>query len=213
MDVSVPIHNAMAHWPGDPAPLIERVLDMNQGKGCNLSRLTLGAHTGTHMDAPLHFIRDGAPLDRLPLDAVVGPARVIAIEDRESVKPQELARHALRPGQRVLFKTANSPRCWETDQFVEDFVFISPEAAEYLAKRRVRTVGVDYLSVGGFKRGGAETHRALLGAGIWLIEGLDLTEVKPGWCDLVCLPLKAVGVEGAPARVILRPRKRGIGRG
>lgn len=157
------------------------------------------------MDAPLHFVRQGIGIDKLPLNTTVGRARVIEIQDTESIKPEELARHRIRRGERILFKTRNSSRGWQTDTFIEDFVFISKEAARFLAERKVRVVGVDYLSVGGFKRDGIETHRTLLEGGVWIIEGLDLSNVKPGKYDLICLPLKIEQGDGAPARAILRP--------
>ncbi len=122
----------------------------------------------------------------------------------ESIKPEELARNRIRRGERVLFKTRNSLRVWQTDTFIEDFVFISDEAARFLVERSVRVVGVDYLSVGSFKHGGSYVHKTLLGGGIWIIEGLDLSRVKPGKYDLICLPLKLDQGDGAPARAILR---------
>jgi arylformamidase len=142
----------------------------------------------------------------MPISATVGRARVIEISDIESIKPRELIRQRIRRGERLLFKTRNSSRVWKSDTFVEDFVFISNEGARFLARRGVALVGVDYLSVGGYKRGGREAHLALLEAGIWIIEGLDLSQVAPGRYDLICLPLRIAGAEGAPARVILRPR-------
>ncbi len=205
IDVSVPLRSGMVHWPDDPAVRIERTRRLECGDVCNFSALSMGAHTGTHMDAPLHFLPRGAAMDRMPFSATIGPARVIAIRDPESIKPEELRRHRIRRGERILFKTRNSARCWDQDKFVEDFVFISKEAAQYLAERRIRTVGVDYLSVGGFRPDGRETHLALLGAGIWIIEGLDLSRVRPGRYELLCLPLRIQGGEGGPARALLRP--------
>lgn len=208
IDISVPILSGMVYWPGDPAVRIERVHDMSRGDAANVSRLELGAHTGTHMDAPRHFLADGAGLDELPLDATIGPARVIRIAHPQVILPAELDSHRLRAGERVLFRTQNSERCWKNNQFVEDFVYISAAAAQFLVQRQVRTVGIDYLSVGGYVHDGVETHQILLGAGIWLIEGLNLAAVKPGAYELVCLPLRVVGADGAPARAILRPRGR-----
>jgi arylformamidase len=205
IDISVPIYSGMVHWPGDPGVRIERTQDMSRGDVANVSKLELGAHTGTHMDAPRHFLADGAALDDLPLDAVIGPARVIRIEHPQAILPAELEAHDLQAGERVLFLTRNSERCWTSSEFVEDFVYISAAAARFLVERQVRTVGIDYLSVGGYVHDGVETHQALLGAGIWLIEGLNLTGVKPGAYELVCLPLRVAGADGAPARVILRP--------
>ena len=206
IDVTVPLRTGMVHWPGDPPARISHALDMERGDPCTVSLLEMGAHTGTHMDAPAHFVRGGIGIDALPLDTAIGSARVIAIQDPESIKPEELRRHRLRRGERILFKTGNSARCWDKDSFVEDFVYISAAAAQYLAERQVRLVGIDYLSVGGFRADGVETHQALLQAGIWIIEGLNLKRVRPGRVQLVCLPLKIAGADGAPCRAILRPR-------
>lgn len=205
IDVSVSLHSGMAHWPDNPPVRIERMLDIDRGDAANVSRISMGSHTGTHMDGPVHFVRDGEGLDEMPLEATMGRARVIEIQDHESVKPAELDPHGIRTGERVLFKTPNSSRSWAREPFIEDFVYVSSEAARYLAGRRVMTVGVDYLSVGGFYKDGAETHEALLGAGIWVIEGLDLSAVGPGEYDLICLPVKIEHSDGAPARALLRP--------
>ncbi len=205
IDISVPLRNGMVHWPGDAGFRAERVRDMVDGDACNLSRVSMGMHTGTHIDAPLHFIHDGAAIDRMPLDATIGPARVLQIEDAGSIEPAELKRHDIRSGERLLFKTRNSTRAWQTDEFVTDYVHVSLDAARFLVERKVRTVGIDYLSVGGYERDGNEVHRMLLGAGIWLIEGLNLAAVTPGDYELICLPLRYENGDGAPARAVLRP--------
>jgi arylformamidase len=204
IDVSVTLKNGMVSWPGDPPVRISHASEMERGDPATVSLLDMGAHSGTHMDAPAHFIRGGQGIDTIPLDAAMGRARVIEIRDRVSIKPDELADHHVRRGERILFKTQNSARCWETDTFMEDFVHISADGARYLAKRQVRLVGVDYLSVGGFHADGAEIHQALLTAGIWLIEGLNLAQVRPGRVQLNCLPLKIGGADGAPARALVR---------
>ena len=204
VDVSVPLRSGMVHWPDNPPVRIERMLDIERGDVANVSTISLGSHTGTHMDAPIHFVRGGEGMDRMPLDATMGLARVIEIQDPTSIKPDELDPHGIGRGERVLFKTRNSSLAWWTRDFIEDFVYVSQKAARYLAERGVRTVGVDYLSVGGFYADGVETHQALLGAGIWVIEGLDLSRVEPGEHELICLPLKVEGGDGAPARALLR---------
>jgi arylformamidase len=198
------VRNGMVHWPGDPDFHIERALDQEKGDTATVSRMALGVHTGTHMDAPLHFIRGSITIDEMPLDATVGQARVIPILDKKAIQPEELLPYRISAGERILFKTANSEHAWNSDEFEENFVFISEAAALYLAKCAVRCVGVDYLSVGGYREDGPETHLALLEAGIWIIEGLNLSGVEPGDYELVCLPLKLIGAEGAPARAILR---------
>jgi arylformamidase len=204
LDLSVPVVNGMVHWPGDPEFHINRVRDYATGDNLVLSHIDLGVHTGTHMDAPLHFIPGGATIDQIPLDATVGPARVIEITDPESVKPAELEAANIQPGERILLKTTNSVGRWKTTEFQKDFVYISHEGAAYLASIPIRAVGVDYLSVGGFYKDGPETHRALLGAGIWVMEGLNLAALSAGSYELICLPLKLMGAEGAPARAIAR---------
>jgi arylformamidase len=204
IDISVTIKPGMAHWPDNPEIRVDRMLDMERGDVCNVSVLSLGSHTGTHMDAPLHFIRNGRSLDQMPPDATLGPCRVIEIKDKESIKVAEIQGQKIKARERILFKTPNSKNSWKSDNFDENFVYISKEAAAYLAKLKVMTIGIDYLSVGGFKKDGAETHHALLGAGIWVIEGLNLARVKPGRYELCCLPLKILKSDGAPARALLR---------
>ncbi|HZW54876.1 MAG TPA: cyclase family protein [Nitrososphaerales archaeon] len=204
IDISVGLREGMVHWPGNPPFLIERVTDMSRGDSANVSKLSMGSHTGTHVDAPVHFIPGGKSLDEIPVEAMIGPARIIEIANKEKITQEELEGCKIQGDERILFRTVNSLRAWNSDTFVEDFVFISKEAASYLASLRVRTVGVDYLSVGGFKSDAVETHRALLGAGVCIIEGLDLSRVIAGSYELICLPIKVVGGDGAPARVLVR---------
>ncbi len=203
IDVTRPITDEMPVWPGDPGPDIVQTLSMEDGDICNLSKVVMSVHTGTHMDAPRHFIPDGVSMNGLPLDAVIGEARVVQINDPVAVRPAELPAD-LAAGERILFRTRNSAELWARPGFQEDFVYISNEAAQVLASRGVRTVGIDYLSIGGFHKDMVETHETILGAGIWVIEGLDLSQIEPGRYDMVCLPLKLAGVEGSPARVALR---------
>ena len=205
IDVSVTLKTGMVTWPGDPSVRISHALSLERGDPCTVSYLELGAHSGTHMDAPAHFVAGGTGIDSMPLDAAIGPARVIVIEDPESITLGELEPHRIQPGERILFKTHNSDRSWETDAFAEGFVYLSAPAARHLAERSVTLVGIDYLSVGGFDADGVETHQALLRAGIWVIEGLYLNEVPPGAVDLICLPLKIAEGDGAPARALVRP--------
>ncbi len=204
IDISVTTRDGMVHWPGDPPVHIERVQDLSRGDSHSLSNLSLGSHSGTHVDAPAHFLKGAIAIDDMPPGVMLGPARVIEITDTNSIKPEELAQHRLRRGQRILFKTRNSMLWHRTSEFVEDFVYLTPEAAKYLADRGVSVIGVDYLSVGGYHRDGSEVHRILLGAGIWIIEGLDLSAVEAGRYELACLPLKIENGDGAPARAAVR---------
>jgi arylformamidase len=194
----------MPHWPNDRP--FERVQTetIAHGDTCNLSEISTSAHIGTHMDAPRHFLPDGVGMEAFPISAGVGRARVIAIHDPELIRIGDLKRYRFALGERVLFKTRNSEECWTAAKFQEKFVYIPHETAQYLADCGLQTVGVDYLSVGGYDTDGPETHRTLLQAGIWIIEGLNLKDVEPGDYDLICLPLKIVGSDGAPARAVLR---------
>jgi arylformamidase len=211
IDVTVPLREGMPVWPGDIAIQIERRRSMERGDAANNSAVHFGVHTGTHMDAPKHFILKGKSIDQLPLDTSVGPARIIEIKDKVSIKPAELQQHNIKKSERILFKTANSPRCWQSDSFVNDFVYITRDAAQFLVDAGVILVGVDYLSVGSpldpEKTVHPDTHQILLGAGLYLIEGMNLTEVKAGNYNLICLPLKLMDAEGSPVRVILQPIK------
>ena len=204
IDISVPIRNKMARWPGDPPPRIRKRSDTEAGDSHTVSAISMSLHAGPHIDSPSHFIRGGKHIDEMPVEAMAGPARVVGISDPVAIGPDELKRHRIQRGERILFKTRNSEYCWKAEGFVKDFVYISNESARYLAERRVQTVGIDYLSVGSFKEDGAETHCILLKAGIWLIEGLNLSKIKPGNYNLICLPLLVSGAEAAPARAILR---------
>lgn len=208
IDVSVPIRDGMIHWPGDPPVKVELAESIAKGDPANVTHLDLGAHTGTHVDAPRHFVEEGADIDSMPLAAGIGCARVVEIFDPEKVGEEELGRHQPRQGERLILKTRNSERRWADEPFDEGFVHLAPGAARLIADRGVRTVGVDYLSVGGLEDG-EETHRALLSAGVWLIEGLDLAAVEPGDYELLCLPIRLAGAEGAPARAYLRAQRSG----
>lgn len=205
IDISLTIHTGMAHWPDNPAITIEPSQCLAHGDVCNVSKITIGSHTGTHVDGINHFIKGGLGIDQMPLEATIGKARVIPIQDSESIKVAELEPYNLQAGERVLFKTVNSKRCYQSDKFVEDFVYISTEAAQYLAQKQVCTVGVDYFSVGGYQGNVVEVHHALLGSGIWVIEGLNLSQVEPGEYELICLPIKIKDGDAGLARAILRP--------
>lgn len=217
MDISVAMRDGMVHWPGDPechVSLHVKLGDPMPGQPgktipCNLTKLSLSAHTGTHMDAPRHFVADGKTMETLPLDAVMGRCRVIELKHKSAITVDELKPWKLKPGERVLLKTRNSTRSWKlakTGIFDEEFIYIPADTARYLVDCGVMTVGVDYLSVGGYKKDGAECHQIMLGAKcpIWIIEGLNLAKIKPGRYELACLPLKIVGADGAPCRAALR---------
>ena len=193
IDITVPIRTGMVTYPGDPQVTVERVLSLAAGDVANVSRVEMGLHTGTHVDAPVHFVDGAAGVEGLPLDVLVGPCEVVAVDDLEAATVAP----ALPDAERVLFRTPNS-ELWERDAFADEFLSFDGDGARLLVERGVRLVGVDYLSVGD-----AGAHVALLEAGVVVVEGLDLRRVDTGAYELVCLPLKVLGADGAPARVLL----------
>jgi arylformamidase len=205
IDVSVPLRTGLVHWPGDPEPTFERISDLEHGAEANVTLCRMTAHTGTHMDAPVHFLPgEVAGIDVFPLELGIGRARVVAV-DAPVIGAPEVERLEIRPGDRVLFKTKNSRTAWAEADFRTNYVAVNAAAARILVEKKIGLIGVDYLSVGVYKGDGAETHRLLLSGGVWIVEGLDLTQVDEGEYDLVCLPLRIAGADGAPARVVLRP--------
>lgn len=193
-------------YEGDAPMKFDFLKDMRRGDPLTLSAFSLGAHSGTHVDAPMHFVADGAPVDRIALEALVGPARVVQIPDSvQAIDAAELARHQWRGAVRVLFRTRSTERRWMSSaEFHRDFAYIAPDAAQLLADAGVKLVGIDYISAEQFGAPAPLTHRILLGKGIPIVEGLDLADVPAGDYDLIVLPMKVRGHEGAPARAIVR---------
>jgi len=201
-DISVPLHEGLAVWPGDESVAITPTASIAAGDSVNMHRVALGTHTGTHLDAPRHFIDDGPTLQDIPLDVLIGPAQVVEWLEGSAVGPA--AFDALPPDTtRVLVKTYNSARRWWEKPFTEDYAHLTTDAAGALVERGIRLVGIDYLSVGEFGDSSPETHHALLGAEIPLLEGLNLSSVARGRYFLVCLPLRLASPDGAPARAVL----------
>jgi arylformamidase len=198
-DISIPIRPGMIVYAGNPGVHLERVDSIPDGAHANVSRLDLGVHTGTHVDAPLHFIEGAPGSESVGLAPLIGPAVVVdAMSATADLDEQTLAGLDIPPGaERVLLKTPNG-RLWERDSFSRDFIRLTGDGARYLIGRGVRVVGIDFLSIGD-----AEAHRELLGNGVIPVEGLDLREVEPGDYQLVCLPIRLVGSDGAPARAVL----------
>ncbi len=210
IDVSVPISEATPTYPSDPHIKIEQWSALARGDTSNVSMLHLGAHTGTHLDAPAHFIEGAPKVSSLPLDVLIGEARVLEIpREVRAVEAEHVAAAKLEGARRVLFKTRNSSFWANTAEgFRTDFTYIAPGAARALVELGVRLVGIDYLSVEQFKSDRFETHTTLLSNGVVILEGLDLREVAAGDYELICLPLRLAGGsgDGAPARAVLRSR-------
>jgi arylformamidase len=203
-DISIPISPTMPTYPGDPPVVIEPIKQIGKGSRSNVSRVSFGDHTGTHFDPPLHFIPGGKTVDQLDLNVLYGPARVVdftRVEREITARDLERARIPKRVT-RLLFKT-HSSMLWERAGFQQDYVGVAWDAAEWLVARGVKLVGVDYLSVETYGVAEPRTPRTLLGAGIVIVEGLNLRGIKPGKYTFVGLPLKIQDGDGAPGRAIL----------
>jgi arylformamidase len=193
-------------YEGDAPMKFDFLKDMRRGDNLTLSVYSLGAHSGTHIDAPMHFIGDGVPVDRVPLDRLMGAARVIEIPDSiQAINAAALNRQEWKGAPRVLFRTRSSHRGWmDSVRFHRDFAYIAPDAAQLLADAGVVMVGVDYISAEQFGAPAPRTHQILLGRGIPIVEGLDLRPIQAGDYEVIVLPIKVAGHEGAPARAIAR---------
>lgn len=204
-DITLSVSPAMPIWPGDPPLVLERVESMDDGAHVNVSRLSCSVHTGTHVDAPHHFLNDGRTVESLPLDALIGPAWVASLPSGADLVTASVLEAASIPAgtTRLLLKTRNS-EIWRRGEmrFQKDFVAVSPDGADWLLAHGIRLIGVDYLSVAPFQDSDP-THHILLREGVVILEGVDLSAVEAGAYDLYCLPLKLVGSDGAPARAIL----------
>jgi arylformamidase len=198
-DISVPIRPGMIVYEGNPEVSLERVESIADGAHANVSRLSLGAHTGTHVDAPLHFLEDGPGCESLELEPLIGPAVVVdALSVETDLDADTLRRLEIPAGaERVLLKTRNG-RLWERGEFSRDFIRLTGSGARYVVERGISVIGIDFLSIGD-----EEAHRELLSAGVIPIEGLDLREVDAGPFQLICLPVRLEGSDGAPARAVL----------
>jgi arylformamidase len=205
LDISVPVSPELPVWPGDPRIVLEQFRAISKGNTSTDSRLTCSVHSGTHVDAPSHFIENGATVEQLPLDVLIGPAYVIEILNSDIITPEIMETQALpAETRRLLFKTKNSA-LWANPahQFNPDFVALSAESARWMVYKGIKLVGIDYLSIQMFKDAEPLIHRILLEAGVIILEGIDLQNVSPGIYQLICLPIKLNGIEGAPARAVL----------
>ncbi len=203
-DISLPISPATIVWPGDSGVAFTPVSRVSAGDTASVTSLALGTHAGTHVDAPSHFLADGATVDTLDLQVLVGPAFVATIEGASALTAEALDRADIPADiTRLLLRTDNTDRALlQQSVFHENFVAVTPDGAEWLVRRGIRLVGIDYLSIAPFDDG-VEPHRILLSAGMIIVEGLDLRSVPTGHYEFVCLPLKLAGLDGAPARAIL----------
>jgi arylformamidase len=203
IDISVPLDQSLASYPNNLPFSLEAIKRIARGDSSNVSALHMSAHTGTHVDSPRHFYDEGTGTEALALEMLIGRTRVIELRPRAGITAEDLASVDLSEDVRVLIKTPNS-KLWGDPEFHQNYVGVTESGAKYLVEHGLKVVGVDYLSVEVFKTPGAPAHHVLLGGGVIVIEGLNLRDVEPGVYEMMCLPLKVVGSDGAPARVVLR---------
>jgi arylformamidase len=202
-DISMPIRSGGIVYPGNPEIDITLQQAVAKGAGANVSAIRFGSHTGTHADASRHFFDDGQPVDQIPLDRLIGPAILVSFPDNvRAIGAAELKAHDLRGRTRILLRTRNSALLSQK-QFAPDYTYLAPDGAEYLVDKGVELVGIDYLSIEQFHSGHHRTHRTLLAKSVVILEGLDLSAPPPGEYQLICLPLRIEGCDGAPARAVL----------
>jgi arylformamidase len=205
IDISLPLSSRLPFWPGSSGFALSWKKQLTQGDECNNSQITSDVHVGTHIDAPYHFFTEGGTIDAVSLNTLIGPCSVLQFKGIDKITSGDLDNASItEPKERLLLKTENS-KFWkvEDSSFREDFVALEPDAAEWIVDHRIKLIGIDYLSIGRL-HSGLETHQILLSAGIAVVEGLLLRDVSPGPYELICLPLKIEGAEGAPARVVLK---------
>lgn len=205
-DVTRSISETLPVWPGDPNVTMADHLRTANGDACNVTRLGLTSHTGTHVDAPWHFVDQGKRLDEIPVERWVGDAFVVRIPDGVTrVEPADLETAGIPAGtERVIFRTSNCNRWGDADvPFFTDYVALSPDAARWVVDHGIKLVGIDALSIESFDDAAHGCHLTLLGNDVIIIEGLDLRKIDPGPCQLICLPLKLDRCDGAPARVLI----------
>ena len=203
IDVSVPLDANLHTYPGNAPFSLEATKRIARGESSNVSTIHMSAHAGTHVDAPRHFFEGAPGADALPLEMLIGRARVIEVTSRKGIGPHDLSDVDLSEDVRVLIKTHNS-RFWGSPEFHKEYLGVTEAGAKHLIEHGIKVIGVDYLSIEEFKKAGAPAHHVLLGGGTIVIAGLNLRDVDPGVYEMFCLPLRVVGADGAPARVVLR---------
>lgn len=208
IDVSQAIKPGMVFWPGQVPPAFVRISDMDKGDTANVTKLSLSVHTGTHMDAPLHFLNDGAGIDKMPLEAGIGKVRVMNYSGSGPIEAEDIWSYEKRSsgigkGERIFFKTRNSEEDWLEQEFKTNYIGLSSGGADYLKEKKIQLVGIDYLSIAPYNDL-PSPHYSLLGNGIWVVEGLNLQKINEKEYELICLPLKIENCDGSPCRVLMR---------
>lgn len=204
-DISLPISNDLPVCPGDPSVSLMMTGSILKGDQCNITKIQMGTHAGTHIDAPYHFLKDGATVDAIPIETFIGPCLVVELDSEVLIEKKDFRKYNLNGHSRILIKTRNS-EMWANNirTFNTNYVAMGIDAAQYLVEMNTILVGIDYLSIESFQSNGCPVHKLLLRNNITVLEGLNLSGIKAGEYELICMPLKLRGCEGAPARVLLR---------
>jgi arylformamidase len=216
IDISIPLGKAIPELPLEasdadkPRSRVTRFFDVEKGDKVTMSRMEMDSHDGTHIDAPLHFIKGGSSIDEMPISTAIGSARVIEIRDEKEITVQELLPHRIKRGERILFKTVNSPRVFAERVYKGDYVAVTPESAAYLADIGILLVGLDYLTISDITppENITAVHLAFLTKGIYILEAINLDGVPPGNYDLICLPLRLDKGDAGPCRAVIRPQNK-----
>lgn len=212
-DATYPMFNDMTGWPGQDPTSFKKISAIHEGDVAQVTILHFSAHSGTHMDAPNHFMAQGIDISRAPVDVGIGPVRIAAIDCETHVTLADLQAYEARTrpleaGERLILRTPNSDKkFWLQEPFDRNYHAVLPEAAQYIADKKLLMIGVDYISVGPFHEGNPQTHRALMSAGVWIIESVDLRNVTEGDYEMICVPLKLAGSDATPIRVLLKPAR------
>lgn len=210
-DVTYPIFEGMTGWPGQPQTDLETLSCIHCGDDAMVSVLHMSLHSGTHMDAPSHFLAQGTDISTAPFEVGMGPVRIAEVNPPAEVRPADIEDYEARtrplePGERLILRTPNSDHAfWLQEDFNKQYHGIGPDAAHLIARRKLKLIGVDYLSVGPFAKGNPQTHRALMGGNVWIMEGIDLRDVREGDYEMIALPLKIAGGDASPIRILIRP--------
>lgn len=202
IDITASITHDMTTWPGEDGVVYRIMQSIKRGDDYNVNKMIMGLHIGTHIDAPLHLIDDDMSIDQIALSHFIGEARVIFVDTKKCITAHDIMDKNITKDDIILFKTINSENP-ETEPFFEDYIYIDDEAAQFLVDKKIKTVGIDYMSVEDFYTENNETHKLLLSNRIGIIEGLNLKDVDEGVYFLSCLPLKIVGLEASPCRAVL----------
>jgi len=202
-DITLSIYPEMVVFPGDPGFVREQICNVEKGDPCSLTSLSMGSHTGTHMDAPFHYLPAGLTVDQIPLEDLIGPAKVVEVQsDQKCILPEHLYDKDIEEGDRILFKTRNT-LILDEEIFRQDYVYIDPETAKYLVDKKIKLVGIDYYSIDRFDSEDSLAHKIFLTADVLVLEGINLAGVPEGEYSLIALPLKIKGCDGSPIRAIL----------